>query len=524
MTVRESRTERDAGARESAGLRRRLRRHLRQRPELIPPGSRAVVAVSGGPDSMVLLDLMTSMARAGDRGADEPGPAGPGSVVAAHFDHGLRPESGREARRVVQWCRSRGVPWAVGGPRTPLTRDPAACRRARYAFLAALAEQVGAERVLTAHHADDQAETVLFRLLRGTELAGLRGVRPRDGRVARPLLPFRKRELVDHARRRGLPCHRDPSNRDRGFSRSQLRHRLLPALLSRDPSIGAKLCRIARLAQEAEGALADLDRAAVDACRMPVDGARTADGTDGGGAIRLSRSRLRRLPPELQGRAVRRIARARGIRLTRGGTRSAVEFIRDGRSGGRVDLGGGLRLGRDFDFFWLGRETSAGDGEGGDRVDRPVTFRLPGSGTARARIGGVDYGVAWGTGAAEDPGSGGLILRLAAIPASRQLELHVRGREAGDRVRLPGGTRKLQDVFVDRRLPRSLRRRVPVLAEGESPRAGGEGGSGGGRRVLWVPGICRASDLEGAGSRAAPASDACWVIITGTGQLAPGAT
>ncbi len=518
MTVREARTERDAGARESAGLRRRLRRHLRQRPELIPPGSRAVVAVSGGPDSMVLLDLLTSMARAGDRGAAGPGP---GSVLAAHFDHGLRPESGREARRVVQWCRSRGVPWAVGAPRTPLTRDPAACRRARYAFLEDVADQVGAHRVVTAHHADDQAETVLFRLLRGTELAGLRGVRPRDGRMARPLLPFRKRELVDHARRRGLPHHRDPSNRDPGFSRSRLRHRLLPALRSRDPSIGAKLCRIARLAEEAEGALAELGRAAVDACRMPVDGAR---GTDGGEAVRLSRSRLRRLPAELQARAVRRIARTRGIRLTRGGTRSAVEFIRDGRSGGRVDLGGGLRLGRDFDFFWLGRETSAANGEGGDRGDRPVTIRLPGSGSARARIGGVDYGVAWGTGAVEGSGSGGLILRLAAIPASRQLELHVRGREAGDRVRLPGGTRKLQDVFVDRRLPRSLRRRVPVLAEGETPRAGGEEGSGAGRRVLWVPGICRASDLEGAGSRAAPAADACWVIITGTGQLAPGAT
>lgn len=481
-------------------LRSRLRRHLRTHPELIPDGSRAVVAVSGGPDSMALLDLLDRLSRERDTHA-------PGSLIAAHFDHGLRPESTREARKVIRWCRGRGVPWVAAGPAEPLSPDPAACRRARYRFLEGVVDGAGADRLVTAHHADDQAETILFRILRGTDVAGLRGMVPLNGRLARPLLPFRKEELVAYARRRGLPYHEDPANRDRAFARSHLRHRLLPALESRDSAVREKLRALGRRAARAEEAMASLTDAALSACRMiSADGA--ADDV-----VRLSLGRLRALDGELQARILRRVARAKDVRLSRGGTRSAVQFITDGRSGGRVDLGDGLRLGRDFDVLWIGR-TAEARGE-----DRPVSLRLPGSGTAATRIGGASYRISWGRGRPGPTARGGLSWRVASPPPPGQLELCVRGWNPGDRVRLDAGTRKLKDVFVDRRVPRSLRRRLPVLAEAPETASGSRTPG----RVLWVPGLCRAADVGEPDPGAGAADDSCWVIITGTGQLAPGA-
>lgn len=495
--------ERTETGREGDDLRRRFHRHLRDRPELIPPGARVLVAVSGGPDSMALLDLLTRP----PEGRDLPprssaGPAPRWSVVAAHFDHCLRPEAADEAERVVEWCRRRGVRWVAGGPARPLAPKPATCRRARYAFLDRVAGDVNAVRILTAHHADDQAETVLFRILRGTDLRGLRAMPALRDRLVRPLLPFRKRELRAYARERGLPYHEDPSNRDPAYARSRLRHRLLPALEARDPAVRGKLIEIGRLAAEADAAMGRLTERALAACRI------TDVGTGDREAIWLSQHRLRWLDRELQARVLRRVARARDVRLTRGGTRSAIQFINDARSGARMDLGAGLRLGRDFDLLWIGRE----EDEVGHH--RPVSFGIPGEGSAGVRIGGAAYRVRWGGSRPGPETGGGLARRVAPIPEKNQLSLRVRGWRSGDRIRLATGTRKLKDVFVDRRVPRSLRKRLPVLAEVSGP-------------VLWVPGLCGSHALSQAGTPerdagSAEDGDGWWVIITRVGTKSPG--
>ena len=171
------------------------------------------VAVSGGPDSLALLLLAQA--------------AWPGRVEAATVDHGLRPESTDEAAFVAGLCERLRVPHAVLQPRAPITGNlQAAARRARYALLEAWRAEQGLDCVLTAHHAEDQAETLLMRLNRGSGVGGLGGVRAANGRVLRPMLGWRRAELARIVADAGLEAVSDPSNKDERFDRARLRRQL----------------------------------------------------------------------------------------------------------------------------------------------------------------------------------------------------------------------------------------------------------------------------------------------------------
>ena len=209
-----------------------------------------LLAVSGGPDSMALLHLARDWAASMGRVA----------IEAATVDHGLRPEAAAESRQVGLWCKSLGIPhhelvWDGEKPRTRLQER---ARDARYELLFALARDIGAEAVLTAHHADDQAETILFRLLRGSGIAGLAGMAPVTWRgslrLVRPLLTMTKRELVTLCHDRHQAYVEDPSNLDPKFARVRMR-RLLELLAGEglDP---ADLARLAARAARTEQALA----------------------------------------------------------------------------------------------------------------------------------------------------------------------------------------------------------------------------------------------------------------------------
>ena len=178
-----------------------------------PSTGRIGVAVSGGGDSLALLLLASA--------------ACPNQVQAATVDHGLRPQSAGEAALVASVCKSLGVTHAVLRPEAPLTGNlQSAARRARYALLEAWRTEHGLDWILTAHHADDQAETLLMRLNRGSGVAGLSGVRPVNGRVLRPLLGWRRAELAGIVADAGLEAVEDPSNTDPRFDRARLRRRL----------------------------------------------------------------------------------------------------------------------------------------------------------------------------------------------------------------------------------------------------------------------------------------------------------
>ncbi|HKK07645.1 MAG TPA: tRNA lysidine(34) synthetase TilS, partial [Gemmatimonadota bacterium] len=233
------------------------------RPELLPRGGRVVVALSGGPDSTALLHLLLGVAGELDL-----------SLVAAHFDHGLRSESAAEAERVRARSRALGVPCRVDRAASELEPRQETFREARYRFLRRVARDVGAGRIATGHQADDQAETVLFRVLRGTGLRGLGGIPARRGSIVRPLLPFWKEEIVAFLEARGLEWLEDPSNRDPRWERARLRTRVLPALEEAwGRPVRGRLVDLARAARRADRALDAAAREALEAARSADDGA-----------------------------------------------------------------------------------------------------------------------------------------------------------------------------------------------------------------------------------------------------------
>jgi tRNA(Ile)-lysidine synthase len=211
-----------------------------------------LIAVSGGPDSTALLLMAAEWAKR----------RGKTRIEAATVDHGLRPESAHDAKAVATLCARLGIAHRTlqwGGAK-PTTRLQERAREARYRLLIDHAKAVGAEAVVTAHHVDDQAETVLFRLLRGSGLAGLRGMdvtTERDGMViARPLMALKKRDLIAFANTRSAPFVDDPSNSDPRFARTRLR--ALLARLDEEGLNAEALDRLARRARETEEALTHL--------------------------------------------------------------------------------------------------------------------------------------------------------------------------------------------------------------------------------------------------------------------------
>src|SRR5271156_4483671 len=198
-----------------------------------------LLAVSGGPDSTALLVMAASWARR--RG----GPR----IDAATVDHGLRAEGADEARAVADLCRKLGVPhqtliWRGEKPKTRLQER---ARDARYALLADCARRIGAEIVVTAHHMDDQAETVLFRLLRGSGVGGLAGIAARTERdgltLARPLLGLAKADLVAYCEAERVPYACDPSNVDPRYARTRMRA-LLASLAAEGLDAAPALARL----------------------------------------------------------------------------------------------------------------------------------------------------------------------------------------------------------------------------------------------------------------------------------------
>jgi len=204
-----------------------------------------LIAVSGGPDSTALLWRCAQWATAGKR-----------FIAAATVDHRLRPESAAEAASVALLCEKLGIAhttlvWEGEKPKAGL---PERAREARYGLLANHAREIGADTVVTGHHLDDQAETVLMRLLRGSGVAGLAGMAAmseRDGvTIARPLLEVTKGELIACCQEAGLPYFEDPSNRNTQFTRARLRQ-----MLAEEGMDARALARLARRAARAEDAL-----------------------------------------------------------------------------------------------------------------------------------------------------------------------------------------------------------------------------------------------------------------------------
>ncbi|NJD10446.1 MAG: tRNA lysidine(34) synthetase TilS [Gemmatimonadetes bacterium] len=450
----------DLAAVSSVPLVRRFADHIRA-VGWLRPGDRVLVGLSGGLDSVCLLHLLR-------------GPAAPPALTlcAAHFDHALRPASALDAAWVRGLCRA----WDVALVQTRAEHPPrgeSAARALRYAFLQDAASTLHADWIATAHQADDQLETLLFRLARGTGLRGLRGIPARRGHIIRPLLPFRRHELLAYAREARLGWREDESNRALRFARNRIRHAVLPALEARWPGSASRLLQLA-------DAAAVLERLWERLLPELVSGVVRERAEQ---RIVLARGVWQEYHPQTRARVMRELAHELGSPLGRAGTRAAMRFLVTGESGTRVRLGARLELGREFDRLVLSRAPC----ETGADHDLPVRIAADTAGTARARIGGAWFDVGWGPALPAGVATGS---SASFDPFALHFPLELRGWRPGDRIRLGYGTKKLKKLFTERRIPASRRCAVPVLAE--------QAGRGG---VLWVAGLARSSLAAGGSER-----------------------
>ena len=421
--------------------------------------SPVVVASSGGLDSMVLLHLMRFSGDGGGRPI-------PPNIVVAHLDHGMRSTSSDDALWLRGVCTAWGVPLRVEILEHAPTSE-ASARDARYDFFESVRREVGAGLVLTAHHADDQAETILFRALRGTGLEGLRGIpEKRSPGIVRPLLGLWKDDLASYAAATGLRWREDATNAHLTFARNALRHDVIPAAEANVWSSARKsLVRLGRLAEENEAAWAAVLPSVLSGLR--------AEATEVSASV--DARALLDLDPALQARVVRHLSSGLSASLDSAAVQRALVHIAKGRSGTGVDLVGGVTFLRELDRFVLGRTTIP-------LPDQFLEISTPGCGAGEVRLGDRATAVEWSL------GSSGTALRGAEFFAIPDLEfpLCIRARAPGDRIRLRGGTRKVKKLLLEARIPASERGTLPVLVD-----CGG--------RVLWVPGVARTDAVAASG-------------------------
>jgi tRNA(Ile)-lysidine synthase len=415
----------------------RFRSHL---ATLDLPAGTGLVAVSGGPDSVALLDLLV---RTRDLHQQE--------LVVAHVDHGIHPDSARVADQVRALASTYGLPFEGGRLQLGATAGETLARTRRYAWLDAARERVGARIIFTAHHADDQVETVLMRVLAGSGPAGLAGMASLRGRLVRPLLPFRREELARHLKEAGLGAWLDPANADPRHLRSWIRTEVLPLLRKRLPEVDGHLVRVAA---QAAG-----DRAAWDAALEVLPGLDLRLEED---AISVAASGLKDYDSRLAGAVILALARRAGCRLGPARVGRVVALLEGGNSGSRVPLGT-----NGFAELAFGRlrlcaseaeqpvQPWAMDGDRGEGVWGRWRFRWE-----RA------------TAPEQQPRVG---LRAWFTPEP----LTVRGWLPGEKLKPLGGTgrRLIVRCFQEVRVPRSRRGSWPVLAQSDD--------------VIWIPGVCR---------------------------------
>jgi tRNA(Ile)-lysidine synthase len=460
------------------------------REGLIPKGARVAVAVSGGGDSVALWCLLAELAEHARFTV----------VGLAHLNHQLRGQaSDADARFCDELARRAGLAGIVESidvaaiAQTERISLEHAGHRARHAFFDRAAGRLGATHVALGHTLDDQAETYLLRLLRGAGAAGLSAMRPRLGRIVRPLLQVRRVELREYLTLRGVSFREDASNQDQRVSRNRVRHDLLPHLGRYAPRV------VEALAREAEIARADdewLDRAAHESHATLVK-------TDEHG-VTVDADGLAALHPALARRVVRRLLaglsdRACGF--------AHVERMRAMAAGSvpRVDLPG-LRAERRGSVIYVARRAGRGDGR---ELGTPFDYQLDVPGEVVVPEAAVTLRAERG-----DSGPGGsraaapIVIRDATreLTVSVHMEagpLRVRNWRPGDWYRpvgLNGHRKKLQDLFVDRKVERPRRHRVPVVVDARD-------------RVMWVVGFGLSEDFRVTEARAREAT-ASMIILT----------
>jgi tRNA(Ile)-lysidine synthase len=424
-----------------------------------------VVAVSGGPDSMALLHILFLLAASRKW-----------RLIVAHVNHQFRgEESDREAEFVAEYAKHLGLPFEIGVINVPRfikeshMNGQAAARELRYDFLLHVADKYQARRIALAHHADDQAETLLMRLVRGTGTLGLTGIPIRrwikNVELIRPLLRIYKSEVLQHCEQHGLSFCWDSSNAQHKYVRNQIRHELIPLLKQYNPQLPEALNR-----------LADVMGLEDDYLKQEVDAAYQKLVVKAINGLQLPRSGFASLHPALQRRLIKLILSYLAPNassfdfLTTEKVRFAI--MQDTPTTLTLILGANIIFTREYEqmYFQLKSAVSSGyhycleSGEG--------QLELPDGMLLSYFVSDVNERSHPKLSRSHETAY--FDLDLLSFP------LDVRNRQDGDRMEIRGlnGSKKVKDIFIDAKLPLRLRNQVPLIVDAA-------------KRVLWIPGFRR---------------------------------
>ena len=389
-------------------MQNRLLKFAREQ-NLIAPGDTVICAVSGGADSVAMLFALYLL-------REKLGI----TLEAAHFNHNLRgEESLRDETFVRELCARYEIPLHVasGEIRPGKKGLEAAARDARYAFLESLPGKIA-----TAHTADDNAETILMHLVRGTGLKGLGGIAPQRGKLIRPMLGITRREVEDFLAEWHLPHVEDSTNETDAFLRNRLRHHVMPLLAAENPRIAENLSQMALRLREDEACLSQLSRYET----LPEV------------------ETLRTLPSAVRSRMLERFLKENGVREPEDVHIAQAEaLVFSDSPSASAAFPGGVTLSRQY-----GHLTANPTGE----AFTPVTLTCPGSTEAAGiRI------------TCEPAGELAQSENLLTVCPSGKIS--IRPRQTGDKIRLSGGSKSLKKLFIDRKIPAADRERIPVVCD-----------------------------------------------------------
>ena len=384
---------------------------MARRYAMISPGDTVTVALSGGADSVALLYGLYLL-----RGKLKI------ELKAFHYNHGIR---GAESDRDASFCRSLcdmlDIPLTTACGRVQAGKKglEAAAREARYREFEGCAGKVA-----TAHTANDNAETVLMHLVRGTGLKGLGGIAPIRGNIIRPMLGVTRQEVLEFLQENFLRHVEDSSNASDDFFRNRLRHHVMPLLYDENPKLAENLSAMAMRLRLDEEALASM----------------TPEGDS------LSVSELRQLHPALRYRCLEQFLRRCGVKEPEADHIALTEkLVFSDKPSARADLPGGVTIARNYDSLERIRVESA----------LPVTL-LPCPGSVN--LPQLELTVSCGE--CTNP-----VLTVDAFTVAAEGKIFLRSRQSGDEIRLSGGTKSLKKLFIDRKIPASQRNLIPVVCD-----------------------------------------------------------